>query len=136
MEQLAGMEGALAFLKQINSMGRQAGGLYWYLSAFSDNNITHFMQQLSQNFKKLMTIFSVNRCISCEGHKTGDVCLRLIQQVCCKSIKLMLEYFAKLGPLRVIDLIFVFPCYYSYFPCCYHLTHLLLMFVSPSVGQS
>lgn len=48
----------------------------------------------------------------------------------------MLEYFAELGPLRVIDLIFVFSCYYSYFPYCYHLTHVLLMFASPSVGQS
>lgn len=73
MEQLAGMEGALAFSKQTNSMGRQAGGIYWYLNAFSDNHIKHFMQQLSQNYKKLMTIFSVNRCSLCEGHKTDDV---------------------------------------------------------------
>lgn len=101
------MEGALAFSKQINSMGRQSGGVYWYLNTFSDNRITHFMQQLPQNCKKLMTTFSVNRYILCKGYKTDDVCLRLTQQVCCKSIKLMLEYFAELGPLRVMDLCFL-----------------------------
>lgn len=115
MEQLVGMETALAFSKQINSIDSQAG-LYWYLDIFSDNHITHFMQQLSQNCKKLMTAFSANRCILCEGHKTDDVCLRLIQQVCGKSIKLMLEYFAELGPLRVIDLIFVFSSIIHVFP--------------------
>lgn len=80
-----------------------------------------------------MTTFSANRCILCEGHKADNVCLKLAQQVCCKSIKLMLEYFAELGPLRVMVLVFVFSCYYSYFPCCYHLTHLLLMFVWPKL---
>lgn len=48
----------------------------------------------------------------------------------------MLEYLAELGPLRVMVLMFVFSYYYSYFPCCYHLARLLIMFVSPSVGQS
>lgn len=85
MEELAGMEGALAFLKQTNSMGRQAGGIYWYLTAFFDNHINHFMQLLSQNYRRLMTTFSVNRSILCERHKTDDVCLRLTQQVCCNA---------------------------------------------------
>jgi len=52
------------------------------------------------------------------------------------KLKSMLEYFAELGPHRVTDFIFVFSYYYSYFPCCYHLACLLIMFVSPSVGQS
>lgn len=56
----------------------------------------------------------------------------------CKSVnlKLLLEYFVELGLLKVMDLIFVFSYYYSYFPCCYYFAHLLIMFVSPSVGQS
>lgn len=52
------------------------------------------------------------------------------------NLKLVLEYFAELGSLRVMNLIFVFSYYYSYFPCCYHLARLLIMFVSPSVGQT
>lgn len=99
------------------------------------------MQQLSQNCKKLMTAFSANRCILCEGHKTDDVCLRLIQQVCGKSIKLMLEYFAELGPLRVIDLIFVFSSIIHIFPavtisliCCSCLFHHLLAKTEVGIG--
>lgn len=100
------------------------------------------MQQLSQNYRKAnhnglcqlmhLTLWALS------WHKMDNVCLRLTQQAHRKSMNLkpMLENFAELGPLRVMDLIVVLSYYYSYFPCCYHPAHLLIMFASPSVGQS